>query len=130
MNVISQAIQESNGVIHGISGMFISNELVDKFRESIDIISDCCGLADVLKLTDQGFLLVPTKTLKQHRRKFRPRTLFKTFGHRLGPTRGCTIELIQSKANPKTGINRVHLKIILTSGDPEAGVVAIESVEV
>jgi len=33
--------------------MFISNELVDEFRESIDIIGNSRSLFDVVKLADQ-----------------------------------------------------------------------------
>ena len=94
-DIITQSVDETNCVIHGICGMLISNELIHQFRESLNIISDGSSLANMVKLPNQGFLLIPAKTLKQHRKEFRPTGLLKTFGHRLRPTRGRAIKLIQ-----------------------------------
>jgi hypothetical protein len=39
MNIISQAINKTSGIVQGVSGMTISNELIKQFRELGDILS-------------------------------------------------------------------------------------------
>ena len=104
----------------------IGCELVDELKETINIVQHRRGLADAVELAKEKFMLIAVKTRMQSTAKFRPLHGFQFLGNRLDPAFRRPSELHAGTLNLDRGINRVHVKIIFRTCDPQLKVSAIK----
>jgi len=115
--------------MQGIGRRVIGGELVNKFKETVNIVLYRGGLVDAVEFAKQKLMLIAIKVCMQGLTKFRSLHGFQFCSDRLDPAFVRASELHTGALNPNRRINRGHIKLILSASDPKFKISAIKGGE-
>jgi hypothetical protein len=118
-----------HSVEHGIGGLGVGLQLVNKFSELLDIVSHSGCLLNMEELANEQFFLIAVETIMEETSKVLPIDEIKLEFNGLKSSSSSTVEMLFGNSNPKRRWNNIHLEVIGAEGTLVTRVVTVETPE-